>query len=258
MEPDVKIEIKDRIGYVTLNWPEKRNALNPVLIEKLKSAFTKLKNNDEAKVLVLKAEGKVFCAGADLGYIQKLQDFSYEENLEDSQNLKELFHRIYSYPKVVIAQIQGHALAGGSGLATVCDFSFSVPEAKFGFTEVKIGFLPALVSVFLLRKVGEGITRTLLLEAEVFEAAKAKSYGLINEVVPAVDLEKTVYDFAQKLIKQNSGDSMAMTKKMLAMVQEKSLYDGLEYASIMNAKARSNPDCKKGIAAFLNKQEIQW
>lgn len=253
-----KIEIKDRIGYITLNRPEKRNALSYEFVGELKKAFAQLKDNDTAKVIVLRAEGKAFCAGADLAYIQGLQDNTYEENLEDSNHLKELFYEIYTYPKVVIAEIQGHALAGGCGLATVCDFSYTVPHAKFGYTEVKIGFIPAIVKVFLLRKIGEGKSKELLLSGKLYEATDAQKMGLVNEVVETEKLSETVYEFAQQLIQNNSGQSMAFTKQMIAEVQEKGLEEGLQYAAEQNAIARASEDCKKGIAAFLNKETPKW
>ncbi|WP_296620666.1 enoyl-CoA hydratase-related protein [Marivirga sp.] len=253
-----KIEIKDRIGYIILNRPEKRNALSYEFVGELKQAFAQLKEDDNAKVIVLRAEGKAFCAGADLAYIQGLQSNTYEENLEDSNHLKELFYQIYTYPKVVIAEIQGHALAGGCGLATVCDFSYTVPHAKFGYTEVKIGFIPAIVKVFLLRKIGEGKSKELLLSGKLYEAADAQKMGLVNEVVEAEKLSETVYEFAQQLIQNNSGQSMAFTKQMIAEVQEKGLEEGLQYAAEQNAKARASEDCKKGIAAFLNKETPSW
>jgi methylglutaconyl-CoA hydratase len=253
-----KVSVQDRIGYITLNRPEKRNALNYDFVSELKEAFRQLEQDNAAKVIVLKAEGKAFCAGADLAYIQQLQKNTYEENLEDSNHLRELFQMIYTYPKVVIAEIQGHAIAGGCGLATVCDFSFTVPEAKFGYTEVKIGFIPAIVKVFLLRKIGEGKAKELLLSGRLYSAEQAQAFGLVNEVVEANQLEQYVHDFAQELIQNNSGQSMQFTKQMIAAVQEKSLEEGLQYAAEQNAKARGSEDCKKGIAAFLNKESPSW
>ena len=146
--------VQNRKAYITLNRPGKRNALSHELVAELKEAFHLAEKEDQAKVVILKANGEAFCSGADLAHLQQLQNFSHEENLADSNHLKELFLQIYSLKKVVIAQVQGHALAGGCGLATVCDFIFAVPEAKFGYTEVKIGFIPAIVMVFLLRKIG--------------------------------------------------------------------------------------------------------
>ena len=136
----VNYNVEDRVAYITLNRPEKRNALNANMVTALKEAFEEGKNDELAKVIVLKAEGDVFCAGADLAYLQQLQKNTYEENLADSHHLKSLFHQIYTHPKIVIAKIQGHAIAGGCGLASVCDFSLASPETKFGYTEVRIGF----------------------------------------------------------------------------------------------------------------------
>lgn len=249
---------KERIGFIELNRPEKRNALNAEMVESLKSALISFNEDKDVKVIVIKAAGKVFCSGADLAYLQSLQSNTYEENLADSRSLKDLFYLIYTLPKVVIAQIQGHALAGGCGLATVCDFSFTVPEAKFGYTEVKIGFVPAIVKVFLIRKIGEGKARQLLLDGDLIDAGEAKNMGIVNWVVSQDELEEKVFSYAQKLIKNNSGESLALTKEMIARVQEKRLEEGLEYAASMNAKARSTTDCQRGIAAFLNKESISW
>lgn len=254
----IQYATKNRIGYITLNRPDKRNALSYDVVTELKEAFKQAEGDDEVKVIVLKANGKAFCAGADLAYIQQLQKNTYEENLEDSNHLRELFQHIYTMGKVVIAQIQGHAIAGGCGLATVCDFGFTVPEAKFGYTEVRIGFIPAIVKVFLLRKIGEMKAKELLLTGELIDAAQAKAYDLVNKVVPAEELEKTVDDFAQMLINKNSGQSMALTKQMIANVQSMNVEDGLNHAAEMNAKARATDDCKKGIASFLNKTPIDW
>lgn len=254
----IKYKVKGKIAYITLNRPEKRNALNYEVVGQLMKAFHDADDDVNVKVIVLKALGKAFCAGADLAYLQQLQQNTYEENLEDSMHLKELFYRIYTMGKIVIAQVQGHAIAGGCGLATVCDFSFTVPEAKFGYTEVRIGFIPAIVKVFLLRKIGEGKAKELLLTGDLIEAEKAVNYGLINWMVPAEHLAASVDEFAQSLCKNNSGQSMACIKKMISTVQGMSLEEGADYTAKMNAKARANIDCKKGIAAFLNKEQVQW
>ncbi|MCH7412869.1 enoyl-CoA hydratase/isomerase family protein [Belliella sp. R4-6] len=250
--------VQERIGYLVLNRPEKRNALNEEMVEAMKSILTDFTNNDNVKIIVIKAMGKVFCSGADLESLQDMQSNTYDENLEDSRRLKDLFYQIYTCRKIIIGQVQGHALAGGCGLATVCDFVFSVPHAKFGYTEVKIGFIPAIVKVFLLRKIGEGKAKQLLLDADPVSAEEAKDLGLINWIVEESNLGKKVFDYAQKLATQNSGTAMGLTKEMIGRVQEKSLEEGLEYAASMNAKARNSLDCKKGIAAFLNKESLSW
>lgn len=254
----IKYQVENRVGVITLNRPDKRNALNHQLVAELKSAFDMAERDEQVKVVVLNAEGDAFCAGADLGYLQDLQKFSHEENLADSNHLKELFLKIYRLPKVVIAQVQGHALAGGCGLATVCDFTFAVPEAKFGYTEVKIGFIPAIVMVFLLRKLGEQKAKQLLLTGDLIKAQAAFDMGLISKVVAKENLEEEVRTLAQTLIKNNSGQSMALTKQMIGDVQSLTLDEALDYAAKMNATARASADCKKGIAAFLNKEELSW
>lgn len=251
-------EVNDQIAYITLNRPDKRNALNHQVVSELKQAFDKAAADDEAKVVVLKANGSAFCAGADLAYLQELQRNTYEENLADSNHLKELFYKIYTLNKVVIAQVEGHAIAGGCGLATVCDFTFVVPEARFGYTEVRIGFIPAIVKVFLIRKIGEMKSKQLLLTGELIGAEEAMNMGLINQVVTADEIENKVHEFAQMLITKNSGQSMMFTKQMIAHVQSMSLEEGLNYAAEMNANARASEDCQKGIASFLNKEPIVW
>jgi methylglutaconyl-CoA hydratase len=248
----------ERVCYITLNRPEKRNALSRELVTELKQAFAKAEGDEAVKVIVLKANGESFCAGADLAYLQQLQKFSFEENVADSNHLKELFLQIYQLKKVVIAQVQGHALAGGCGLATVCDFVLAVPEAKFGYTEVKIGFIPAIVLVFLIRKIGEQRAKQLLLSGEMVQDNEAIRMGLANRIVSKDKLETTVLDFVQQLIKNNSAQSMQLTKQMISEVQSMSLSQALDYAAEMNAKARASEDCKNGIAAFLEKREIKW
>ena len=254
----VNYSVENRIGYITLNRPEKRNALAPQLIEELQQAFTKADRDPTVKVIVLRAEGKVFCAGADLAYIQTLQTNTYEENLEDSMHLRNLFYKIYTMGKVVIAQVHGHAIAGGCGLATVCDFVYSVPEAKYGYTAVKIGFIPALVKVFLLRKLGETRAKELLLSGELITAERAEQIGLITKVVPADQLEAEVAGLAEHLCSQNSGTSMAYTKRMIAEIPGMDLENGLNYAAKQNARARATDDCKKGIGGFLSKEPVTW
>ncbi len=254
----VEYTVTDRIAYITLNRPEKRNALNQEMVSRLKEAFIKASSDRSAKVVVLRARGEAFCAGADLAYLQQLQKFSYEENLADSSNLKELFQLIYTLNKVVIAEVQGSALAGGCGLAAVCDFVFTTPEAKFGYTEVKIGFIPAIVMVFLLRKIGEARSKELLLSGSIISAEDAKAMGIANRVVDRLKLEREVRQFAEKLISTASAQSLERTKRMIGDVQHMKLDEALDFAARQNAEARGTEDCKKGIEAFLAKKDLKW
>lgn len=254
----VKYRVEGRVGFITLSRPEKKNALNDVLVQELKSGFIKAFSDEHCKVVVLEAEGDVFSAGADLSYLKQLQTNSFQENLEDSRSLAALFELIYEGPKVVIASIQGHAIAGGCGLATVCDLSIASEEASFGYTEVKIGFIPAIVSYFLLRKIGESKTRELLLTGKVISAQLALEIGLINDTVPRSELQSSVLQLANKVIDHCSSMSLASTKKLISGLYNLDLKEAMQFTSKMNAEARSSKDCARGINAFLNKEKITW
>jgi len=256
--PLVLYSVADRIATITLNRPEKRNALNPELVTLLTEMMLEAADDDEVKVIILKANGTSFSAGADLAYLQELQHYSYEENLADSNNLKNLYTTIYYLPKIVIAQVEGHAIAGGCGLATVCDLIFSVPEAKFGYTEVKLGFVPALVSCFLLRKTSETIAKQILLTGELFPAAQALAYGLINFVTNKDTINQNTREFALNLCTQASANSLMVTKQLIGQTTNGHLEKSLELAVQINARVRDTADFKKGIASFLNKENINW
>lgn len=251
-------EVKERTGYITLNRPEKRNALNADVVTELKQAFRKAEADGSVKVIVLAARGEAFCAGADLEYLRQLQTNSYEENLQDSTHLMELFRQIYTLKKVVIAQVNGPAIAGGAGLVSVCDFGFCSSTATFGYTEVKIGFVPAIVMIFLIRKLGEAKAKELLLSGRIIDSGEARNIGLVYAVEESTRLEASVAEFAQKLCRQNSLASMSMTKEMISKVQEMSLEEALRYGAESNAKARATEDCRRGIASFLNKEKLIW
>ena len=254
----LQYEIEGRLAYITLNRPAKRNALSANVVTEMKRAFEAAEADDEVKIIILRANGEVFCAGADVKYLQELQANTYQENLADSTHLMQLFHQIYTLKKVVIGQVQGHALAGGCGLATLCDSTFAVPEAKFGYTEAKIGFLPAIVSVFLLRRIGEARTKQLLLSGDLISAQQALDYGLITFVVAADELAEAVRDYALRLARENSGHSMEVTKEIIARLPELGLEESLRYTAQRNADARASADCRRGIAAFLNKEKVEW
>lgn len=254
----VQYEVKERVAYITLNRPEKRNALSFEFVQQIKDVFRKAEMDSNCKVIVIKANGEAFCSGADLASLQKLQTNTDEENLADSMHLMELYKMIHLSPKIVISQVEGAALAGGCGLASICDFCFATPLSKFAYTEVKIGFVPAIVMVFLIRKIGENNARSMMLTGDIIDANKALHFGLINVIVEADIIENEVFDFAKKLCKQTSSQSVALTKKMIAEVQNLSVDESLTYAANMNMIARKSDDCKKGISAFLNKEKLTW
>ncbi|MEZ4805454.1 MAG: enoyl-CoA hydratase-related protein [Bacteroidia bacterium] len=254
----VLLNIENRIATLTLNRPEKRNALNDEMANILHQHLIELATNDDCKVLILKGNGEAFCAGADLGYLQQLQKNSFEENLADSMSLMKMFKALYEFPKVSIAQVQGAAFAGGCGLANLCDFCFATPESKFAYTEVKIGFIPAIVSVFLSPKIGENAAKRMLLTGEVFNAEQAKEMGLVTDVYEQELIGKLVEDFASRVSASTSAQSIQLTKALMNSIKALPLEKQLEMAARANAEARSTEDCQLGIKSFLNKEKLSW
>jgi len=256
--PLVLYSVAHRIATITLNRPEKRNSFNPELVAALTETLLNASDDEEVKVIILKAAGTAFSAGADLAYLQQLQNNTHEENVADSENLKALFTTIYYLPKVVIAQVEGHAIAGGCGLATVCDITFAVPEASFGYTEVKLGFVPAIVSCFLMRKTSETIAKKILLTGDLFTAEQALAYNLITYVTNKEEISQRVLEFATKLCEESSSNSLMVTKQLIGQTTNPGLEKSLEFAVQINARVRESADFKKGIAAFISKEKIKW
>jgi methylglutaconyl-CoA hydratase len=251
----IRYEAEPPITVLTLNRPEKRNALNPQLISELSEAFAIAGADNQCRVVLLQAEGKAFCAGMDLESLQTISSQSAEKNLEDSRQLAQLFRRIHTLPKPVIAVVAGAAVAGGCGLATVCDYTLATPEAKFGYTEVRIGFVAAIVGVFLTRQIGEKRARELLLSGRLIESAEALRLGLISEVIPAAQIPTRARHIAAELA-ANSPQGLATTKALLA--GREALDAELEHACRVNAEARLSEDCREGVRAFLEKRPPRW
>src|SRR5246500_2700019 len=201
------------LATITLNRPEKRNAISFELIDDLLRALDEVAKSD-AIVLILTGAGKAFCSGLDLDNLKALLGRSPEQNLQDSRTMVHLFRSLYEFPKVTIAAVNGAAIAGGTGLALLCDFTLAVPDAKFGYTEVRIGFVPSIVSTFLLRQVGEKQARDLLLTGRIFAAEEAAHLGLVNEIVPAENLLARARELAA-LLMENSAASLRLTKQLL-------------------------------------------
>lgn len=254
----INSHIENRVAYVNLNRPKKRNALNSELVMELKAVLKDLETDENCKVIVLSGEGDAFCAGADLEYLETLQKNTFQENLDDSNSLKELFEIIYHHKKVIIAKLTGHAIAGGAGLATVCDLVYAVPDCKLGYTEVRIGFIPAIVAVFLLRKVGESAAKELLLSGHLISADEALKMSMINGVIEGKDIHEIVKLKAEELCSRCSGSSLSSTKALINMVQDHSIDEALSKAAAMNAHSRATEDCQAGISAFLNKEKKVW
>jgi methylglutaconyl-CoA hydratase len=244
------------IATITLNRPEKRNAISYELIDDLLAAL-KVAEQSPAQALILTGAGKAFCAGMDLDNLKQLMGRSDEQNLKDSATIAQLFRGIYDFPKPTIAAVNGAAIAGGTGLVTVCDFALAVPEATFGYTEVRIGFLPAVVSTFLINGIGEKRARDLLLTGRLFSAQEARDIGLVNEVVQQAELINRARALAVQLL-ENSPASVRATKKLLGSFTREQLDRQIAQAVHENAAIRQTADFKEGITAFLEKRKPAW
>ena len=251
-------QVDGRVATLILNRPEKRNALSAELVSEMTAVMVAFNADEHVRVIVVRSADKPFCAGADLSYLAKLRDFSLEENEADSQSLRRLFDLIYLSPKIVISQVEGPALAGGCGLATLADLCFATPEATFGYTEVKIGFIPALVMVYLREKIGGGVLRDLMLTGRVLKADEAYNLGLVQRLVSAEAIEAVVNQTANELCENTSQQAVASVKAMLQAIPSMSRDEALDYAAKQNAVARGSADCRKGIDAFLQKQPLKW
>jgi len=252
----VQLRYEGRVATLTLNRPEKRNAISFELIDDLVRALDEAAKSD-AIVLIVTGAGKAFCSGMDLDNLKALLGRTTEQNLQDSQTMAQLFRSLYEFPKVTIAAVNGPAIAGGTGLALLCDFTLAVPDAKFGYTEVRIGFVPAIVSTFLLRQVGEKQARDLLLTGRIFGAQEAARMGLINEIVPAETLMARARELAA-LLMENSASSLRATKQLLTDHARMELDAHIEAAVRENAAIRRTADFREGIASFLEKRKPAW
>ena len=250
------LDITGDIATITLNRPEKRNAISTAMISELQTALDEIEKS-HARVGIITGAGKAFSAGMDLEMLSTIAQQSPAENQEDSRRMAKMFRRIWSFPRPLIAAVNGAALAGGCGIATLCDFTLAVPEAKFGYTEVKIGFLPAIVSVFLMRQIGEKRTRDLLLTGRIIEAHEAREMGLINEIVPAEKLLYRAKELADILIAASPG-SLSRAKRLMTSAAASSVDADLERAVLENARIRCTPDFKEGLASFLEKRKPVW
>lgn len=244
------------IATITLNRPDKRNAISYGLIDDLLAALRQGEGS-AAQIVILTGAGKAFCSGMDLDNLKQLTGRTHEQNLIDSETMAMLFRSLYAFPKPTIAAVNGPAIAGGTGLATLCDFTLASPEAKFGYTEVRIGFVPAIVSSFLIANVGEKRSRELLLTGRVFGADEALKLGLINEIVAAEQLMARAFELARQLM-ENSPASLVATKKLLTSYTSDQLDRQVTQAVHANAAIRKTADFKEGITAFLEKRKPTW
>jgi len=244
------------VAAITLNRPEKRNAISFDLIDDLLRALDEVAKSN-ATVLIVTGAGKAFCSGLDLDNLKALLGRTPEENLKDSRTMVQLFRSLYEFPKVTIAAVNGAAIAGGTGLALLCDFTLAVPDAKFGYTEVRIGFVPAIVSTFLLRQIGEKQARDLLLTGRIFGAEEAVRLGLVSEIVLPDDLMPRARALAA-LLMESSPSSLRATKQLLSDHARAELDAQIDSAVRENAAIRTTADFREGITSFLEKRKPVW
>jgi len=244
---------KGLTGRITLNRPDKRNSLDDVMIKEIKDAINDYARSESIKSIVITGAGGNFCSGLFLEYLNKIQEFDVLQNKQDSENYKDLLLTIYSCPKPTIAMVDGYALAGGCGIASACDLIVAADKAQFGYTEVKIGFIPAVVMVFLLKRVSETHAKDLLLTSKFITGTEAYQIGLVNYVVDQYMLES----FTDKLcenINRLPSSSLKLTKEMFKNVTSMSFEAALQYAVDMNTLTRMSEDCRNGIKKFLTKK----
>ena len=252
----IQLSFDSGVATITLNRPEKRNAVSFALVDELLAALDEIEQSS-AQVVILTGAGKAFCAGLDLDELKNLLGRTNEENVEDSSRMGRIFRRIYDFPLPTIAAVNGAAIAGGTGFGTMCDFTLAVPEAKFGYTEVRIGFVPAIVSSMLVWQVGHKIARDLLLTGRLFDATEAHRYGLVNEVVEPERLMTRARELATQLL-ENSPSSMRATKRLINGFIAGQLDQQIGQAVQDNARIRTTADFREGITSFLEKRKPRW
>jgi methylglutaconyl-CoA hydratase len=252
----VRVNDEGGVRTITLHRPERRNALNAEMQEELIVAL-RTAEDAGARVVLLCGEGESFCSGLDLAVLREMAGKTAEQHREEAERTARMFRALWDVDVPTISMVQGAAIAGGTGLATICDFTLAAPEAKFGYTEARIGFVPALVSAYLSLQMGDKTARGLLLSARIFGAEEALRLGLVSEVVAGDGLNARAAELAAELMR-NSPESLRATKRLLRMQQDPRLAAALELAMEANAAARLTRDFGEGVAAFVEKRTPVW
>ena len=254
----VIVSKRESSWLLTLNRPDSRNALNLELISALRAALDEAATEERIRAVVITGAGSTFSAGADLAELRGMKSASLRENLASSGTLAALFSEIRRHPKVIIAEVNGHAIAGGCGLVVACDFAIATSNAKFGFTEVRIGFVPALVSALLRGRVADHHLRDLLLTGRILRADEAKDVGLVHSAVEANRLEPVVEELVNAIARETSPAAVAMTKRMLLATAGLPAQTASDVLASFNVLARQTDDVERGVSAFLDKRKIEW
>lgn len=258
MHEFIEVTTEGSIRTITLNRPDKRNSLHAGLVRELHGALLDAAGSPELRVIVLTGAGNTFCAGADLSYLEEISSNSVSENHGDSLRLMDMMLALRTHPLPVIARLNGHAIAGGCGLALACDIVVAAEGAQLGFPEVRIGFVPAIVGRLLTERVGIGRARELLIRGNLLSAVEAQAWGMVNHVVSSERLDDTVYGIASEIASKTSPQAVAMTRQLLLDIAPRDLEDALRYGADFNTLSRSTTDFAKGIRSFLEKKPPSW
>jgi len=253
----IKFDLDNQVARITFCRPEIHNAFNSDMIRELIDVFNNMRDNKNIRVIVMTGEGKSYCAGADLNWMRAVRDYSYEQNLKESLELAALFRLIYEFPRPVIGRINGAAIGGGTGFVAVTDIAIASDTAIFSFSEVKIGVVPACISPYVVKRVGEGRAREFFLTGERLTTARALEAGLVNQSVPPDELDSAV----DKMIKQilTSGpDAIGVCKELLHNIANQNMDEAEKYTAEVIANLRKSPEGQEGMDAFLNKRKPKW
>ena len=256
-EPRVALSLDGPVAHVVLSRPERRNALDGAAVRELREAVAAASARDETRVIVLAGRGAVFCAGADLEWMKTVSAYSREENVAEAAALVELYETIDCSPKAVVVSVQGAALGGGAGLVAAADVAVAEQTAQFGFTEVRLGLVPAVISPYVVRKIGVSAARALFVTGERFSAARAAELGLVHRVVPHTALDQAVDGRVRELLQAAPG-AIAAAKMLVRNVSARPVEGVRELTIEMIAERRSSPEGQEGLTAFLEKRKPGW
>ncbi|MFX1511487.1 MAG: enoyl-CoA hydratase-related protein [Promethearchaeota archaeon] len=254
----IETETTNNITTIRFNRPEIHNAFNPEMILHLTRIFKELKGHPELRAVILTGNGRSFSAGADVNWMRSTRDFTYEQNLEDAKELEKMFNTISNCPKPVIGRINGHAFGGGIGLISTCDIAIAVANAKFGITEVNLGIIPAVISTYIIPRIGLGNAARFFITGERFNTQTAKQIGLINQVVPDIEsLDAVIMDIITN-IHASSPKSITAAKQLLQKYRTLELPSYRNYCIKEIAKIRTSDEGREGLSAFLEKRRPSW
>ncbi|OIP00639.1 MAG: enoyl-CoA hydratase [Bacteroidetes bacterium CG2_30_33_31] len=254
----IEFEIKDDLGIIWLNRPEIHNAFNEIMISEIISIFEDIEKMDDIRIVILRGRGKSFCAGADLNWMRDVAKYNYEDNYKESLNLSKCFYKIYCCSKPTIAVIHGAAIGGANGLLAACDFAFADENTTFSLSEVKIGIVPACISPYVTKRVGEYASKELMITGKRFKSPEAYYHRLINKSLPSDELENYLNETIA-MLRTSGPKAMAQCKSLLYNISNKlNLNDAIDYTAKMIAEIRASEEGQEGMSAFLGKRNPNW